>query len=697
MSSVQSLKKRYVVQTAYLITAFVLLNYAFAQDTSLSTAMESITITSRKISQSMLEIPYSVYTVDNDEITAKNYRTTTDIFRDVPGAMSQKTSHGQGSPFLRGFTGFHNLFLVDGIKLNNAVFRSGPNQYWNTVDPLSVQRMEIVMGPSSVLFGSDGIGGTVNAITKQPNVDEDDPKFTMFVQGTNASNLNIQGLAFEKSITLDSAIRVSANRKDFGDIESGESVLPNTGYDEANFDIKWLHQFNEGWNVTFAHFLTHQQDVPRTHKTVFSVPFNGTEIGSELARNLDQKRQLTYFRVKNQELSLLTHFNAVLSFQQQDERRHRVRTGDRIDNQGFSVNTIGLILDSGVTVNDLGILFGTDFYRDSISSFSSSNIIQGPVADDASYTTTAGYTELHWSARNNLKLIAGLRYSHISTRAKQVEEPLTKQVISIDKSWSDLVGSFRAQYKIGASSILFAGLSEGFRAPNLSDLTRLDSARSNEFEIPSVNLDSENFVSYELGYRKRDTKASIDLAVYYTNIDNQIILFPNGEITDNGEIIITKSNQGDGYIYGSDISYTYELTQHISSHFGLSYQYGKTKSIPQAGSVLTEDYISRLMPLSGQLSIKFASQRANWWIEPQIQGMAKADKLSARDKTDIQRIPPNGTPSFMLLHIRGGYEFSNQISLNWAIENLFNKNYRVHGSGQNEVGRNLVASIIWEF
>ncbi|HOW98651.1 MAG TPA: TonB-dependent receptor plug domain-containing protein, partial [Kiritimatiellia bacterium] len=106
----------------------------------------------------------TVYGLNTQEQTTRQgLRTTPDLLKGLPSAMIQKTSTGQGSPFLRGFTGFRTLCLIEGIRLNNSVFRDGPNQYWNTVDPLSIARSEVVMGPGSVMYGSDAVGGTMNA------------------------------------------------------------------------------------------------------------------------------------------------------------------------------------------------------------------------------------------------------------------------------------------------------------------------------------------------------------------------------------------------------------------------------------------------------------------------------------------------------------------------------------------------------
>jgi len=129
--------------------------------------LDEIIVTASRRSEKAFVVPYTVNVQDARElIENRQVRTLAEALRELPGVMVQKTGHGQGSPYIRGFTGLRTLFLIDGIRLNNSTFREGPNQYWNTVDPFSVQRLELVKGPSSALYGSDAIGGTVNAISR---------------------------------------------------------------------------------------------------------------------------------------------------------------------------------------------------------------------------------------------------------------------------------------------------------------------------------------------------------------------------------------------------------------------------------------------------------------------------------------------------------------------------------------------------
>ena len=130
--------------------------------------LETLVVTPTRREQAMLDVPYSVDFVSKERL--EQARSLPQALRDVPGVMVQETGPAQGSPYIRGFTGFRTLTLIDGIRLNNSVFRDGPNQYAGTIDPFSLSGIEVVKGPSSVLYGSDAIGGTVNALTKDPEI-----------------------------------------------------------------------------------------------------------------------------------------------------------------------------------------------------------------------------------------------------------------------------------------------------------------------------------------------------------------------------------------------------------------------------------------------------------------------------------------------------------------------------------------------
>jgi len=129
--------------------------------------LPEIVVTPTRSEQAPHDSPYTSTLVGGKDIQGRKLsRTTPDAMDETPGILLQKTGHGQGSPFIRGFTGFRTLFLIDGIRLNNSVFRDGPNQYWNTVDSFTIDRLEVVKGPGSVMYGSDAVGGTVSVFTR---------------------------------------------------------------------------------------------------------------------------------------------------------------------------------------------------------------------------------------------------------------------------------------------------------------------------------------------------------------------------------------------------------------------------------------------------------------------------------------------------------------------------------------------------
>ena len=294
-----------------------------------------IIVTATRLSQDPFDVPFATAQIDQQKIRRRAYRTMPQTLRDVPGVMVQETGHGQGSPYIRGFTSFRTLLMIDGIRLNNSVFRPGPNQYWNTVDPLSIDRLEVVKGPSSVLYGSDAIGGTVNVFTKSPDLYAEDRGFARglgsYLRYSGAED-SIQGRAeLSLGYTFEDGERtgvlIGGNIKHYGDLEGGRDVgtQPGTGYDENDFDLKIEHHLDADTYLSFLHQRVSQNDVPRTHKTIDGINWRGLSNGSDLRRDFEQDRYLTYLQFHRQNMDgFLDSLDAGVSFQEQDQVRDRI-------------------------------------------------------------------------------------------------------------------------------------------------------------------------------------------------------------------------------------------------------------------------------------------------------------------------------------------------------------------------------------
>ncbi len=664
---------------------------------------EVIVITADRLAVTELQSAYSTDVIYDDQLFKQGFRTTVDAIGSLSGVLLQKTAHGQGSPYIRGFTGFRNLFLIDGIRLNNSTFREGPNQYWNTIDPQSIARFEVVKGSTSVAYGSDAIGGTVNAMTRLQSIDDINGEQTarLFYRGSTAEQSNQIRASYDTKVNDNSVLSVGATGKKFGDLIAGGNTnkQPNTGYDEYNIDIKWLQTLSNDWQFSAAYFKTKQNDVPRTHKTIYAKSFAGTQIGKELKRDLDQLHELSYLKLATEQLDQFADSaDFTLSYQKQQESRERLRTRDRYDTQGVTVKTLGINSHFYKQLDQHGLIYGVEYYHDDVDSFSSKNPIQGPVADNSSYQWFGFYLQDKYAFNKQSTLDIGMRWNYMSVDANKISDPLTGNLTQLNKDWQNFIGNIRYNYQITPKQhSIYFGISQGFRAPNLSDLTRFDSARSNEFETPSLNLDSEYYVSFDSGLKYRSERFDYDLALYYTNIKDQIQRVPTGRQNVEGEFEITKMNLGDGYAYGGEFDLRYQLNAQLNFMASIAYIEGKVDTFPTSEQKLTREYLSRIMPTNARIGLQYTPESYNWWLNTEIIAFAKADRLSTRDKSDQQRIPIGGTPSYTVLNLTTGYMVSEQLLLSLHLNNILDKNYRVHGSGQNEAGINFVGSVSYSF
>ncbi|MDF1545928.1 MAG: TonB-dependent receptor [bacterium] len=702
-----------------LICTFALGANAAGLDNSAQSISDSlyvlpgVVVTATRGAVSKFDVPQAVDQITREQMADRVWpESFVRLLETVPGVMVQKTGRGQGSPYIRGLTGFRTLLLIDGIRLNNSVFRDGPNQYAATIDYLGLSSVEVTRGPASVLYGTDAAGGTVQAIASGPIAPRAGSSWysRVFYRFASAEQSHITRLETSSDLTRKFNLTLGLSGKNFGDIRAGGStgIQERTGYDEIDYDGKLSLKLSDRSGITFGLQSVSQEDVWRTHKTIYGISWEGTEIGSDSLYLYDQRRLLGYLkysRVHPEGMhpeGSLKETNVAVSYHVQEEDNERTRSSGKKYVQGFEVSTVG-IQSQFTFASPLGeIRTGVDFYHDGVQSYKRSSSgssapyveeIQGPVADDAAYITGDIYLQCKSQVADRVVLYSALRESNSWVDVDKFYDVNSGAVQKLERRWRKLAGSARLALSIGSSRTtkLYGGVSQGFRVPNLSDLTRMDAARSNEVEVPVRNLDPEEFISFELGIKRESDRIGFEVAAFYSKLDEIIVRVPTGTQLD-GEWVVTKKNSSDGYITGLEVSAHADVTDFLLVSTAVTITEGKLDSYG-ALNIPVREPLDRLAPASGLVEFLLGSSKSDWRGFAKLEFSDRQDKLSSRDATDIQRIPPGGTPGYAVVSTGLSLVVNRGTRLSLAVENLFDHDYRVHGSGYNEVGRNLVLSI----
>lgn len=659
------------------------------------------------------DMPFSTSVLTAEWLDSRQPRTLPIAFEELPGLMVQKTSSAQGAPYIRGFTGFRTLLLVDGIRLNNSVFREGPNQYWGTVDPFSLGRLEVVKGPSSVVYGSDAVGGTVNAVSLTPALSGDDSHADGRALHRYASADDSHTTRLEANGRFRDRLgaHLGLSQKNYHDLRAGRGTgtQPRTGYSETGLDASLVYQVGEHARLTALAQDFAQDDAWRTHSTVFGSTWLGTRPGNDLQRSLDQSRRLFAAQLHADHLGrAVDELHVSVSHHTQQEDQYRLRNDRRREDTGFDVATLGAFVQAQ-SPSPLGRwIYGGEFYRDRVGSSSvryradgSLNAIdiQGPVGDDATYDLAGGYLENRLPRLGPVDLILGGRYNYAAADARRVRDPRSGATTRVTADWQSAVASLRGVAHLDSAGRhnLFAGLSEAFRAPNLSDLTRFDIAEGGQIETPAPGLEPEFFVTAEAGWRTRQERWSATIAAFHTVIRNQIIRTPTGALVD-GLAEVTKRNSGAGYVQGLEFAGSVRLHPAWTLSSTLTWMRGELDYFPSSSSaLLLRAPLSRVMPLTGHAALRWEPLASHYWVELAASAAARQDRLAPGDRVDTERIPAAGTPGYAVGKLRAGWRPTPPLALTVALENFTDEDYRIHGSGLNEPGLNLIVSADYRF
>lgn len=670
-------------------------------------ANEASTTALRQVTPTF-DVPAAVTVLEADDLRLRRAsRSLSNALEGVPGVMVQKTAPLQHSPFIRGLTGYYTLLLIDGVRLNHSAMRSGPNQYWSTVDAYTIGSLEVVRGPHSVLYGSDAVGGTVDVHPWRREFCGSGTGFggRYLTRYATAEDAWFHRGEFEGH-RGNFAFAGGVSFKTYGTIESGDGSLPGTGGAEefdADLRVDWL--LNRHWKATVAWQHVEQRDAPRTEQTVDAVPFRGTTVGSELRRDFDQDRDLVYARLAFDACGCapIRRGHITLSWHNHREERDRLRTAGRRDLSGFDLDQYGVALQLESPLSWGSLTYGAEYYRDEVDTWRRNYLagvfvgeeVQGPLGDDGTYDLGGAYAEWHLPL-DCWDVYAGARFTYVAAEARRVdnqavpgEDPTTPgNVIGVENDWTNLAGSLRVVRRLDPCWNAYAAVSQGFRAPSLSDLTAVDS--TSVVETPAPGLEPEDFISFEVGLKTEQKNLRGSLAVWTTRFEDSIIRSPTGALVD-GVPEVRKDNVGDGHAWGVELEAAWNFHPCWTLLATASWLDGEVDQL-DAGGATVRTPLDRLKPLTWLAGVRYAPANARWWGQCEWLHSEKADELSLRDETDLNRIPPGGTPGWDVVNLRFGYKWNRRFETSVALENLFDENYRIHGSGVNEPGRSLVVA-----
>ncbi len=670
--------------------------------------LDPLVVTASKLEQQASDAPYSSAVIGSEFIWDNTRRTLPEALAYTPGVLVQKTTHGHGSPFIRGFTGRQNLLLVDGIRLNNSTFRGGPVQYWNTVDALSIDHLELIKSQGSVLYGSDAVGGTLNSFTKSSDFQSQKTDQVFYSGGgsyefrSNGQGSNIGRVESQTGVGGKFGLWLGISAKDYGDIEDDDlGLMVGTGYPEQDLDSRFDYAVTPESTITLGFNGVNQDAISRWHRTVNNPGWDQdghvTTPGLWTNDTFDQERSMTYLRYAGenpQAGALVQRWSTTLSYQNSSESEYQNRSPaeDSVRQANIDVETLGVDLSLESALGPGTLVYGLDYYHDKVDSSGFRNNLAGtkyreslPIADDSEYDLLGVFSQYLWKPTEALEITGGARYTYAEASlgrfysTKGVEQPSESQ------DWNSVVGSLRSLYHLNTCWSIFGGVSQAFRAPNLDDLTGNLTAKSGVDSLGSTTVDPEEFITYEIGTRQLTETTSLEFSVYYTDAEKLITATP---LSSKSKDTIN-TNAGNGYVYGLELQGAWKfLPQWSVTGFG-GWQDGRTETPLYLDGPVVDKSMTRLLPFTGSVALRWTDISERFWVEGRLFGSTEEERITVEDQAaDSQRIPTGGTPGYVTISLRAGWNVNEHLDLLCGVENLTNESYRVHGSGQNESGIN---------
>ncbi len=717
--------------------------------------LDEVVLSVFKTQEKSTRIAEQTVAITREDILKESPQTSADLLASIPGIKIQKSQFGGGSPVLRGMESNRVLLVVDGVRMNNAIYRKGHLQNSITISPSLLERTEIVFGPSSVIYGSDALGGVIHYYTKTPKTSEV-PKmksnfFSRFGTVNQEITTNISAeLSFQKWASF-----TSYTQSSFGDLKMGKNrnhgfknwglvpyfsenldanyyanptvnsdpnIQRNTGYEQKDFLQKFYIPLSEKTDVTVNFQYSTSSNIPRFDKLMelksgslkFAEWYYGPQerflVSTQLAINPEKKWldqgtiTLAYQNIK--ESRVQRKFNDLKRLYRNEEVDVYTLNGD------FSVpltNDKNRNLSYGFEVSYNDVTSIPEGKKIAVSSnkvvgFTGDFKVQSRFPDGgSSYSSSAIYTDYRQDLNSKSTLNTGIRLTNTTLNAKWIDQTfivLPKTVIELNNT--ALTATLGYVYKPTKNWKINSVISSGFRSPNIDDVGKIRE-KSGNVTIPNIALKPEFAYNAEIGVLKyfNQRRFSFGFNTYYTILDNYITREANGNtIMYDGEQgnVVQNVNKGRAFITGYTANYFGRINHKWKTSGTITYTKGKTFD--------TEEPMSSIPPLFGRFEISYrknkievsADYRFNakkdikdYNISEGIDNHTQTPIVDANATNNVDKY--YGTPSWKTVGLNGKYNVNQNFWIQGKITNLFDEHYKEFASGVSAPGRNFSVAI----
>lgn len=650
--------------------------------------LDEILVTATRRSISIAEVSSGLTLVDGAGV--REQKLVTDALDVDVGVFLQETTPGQGAAIIRGLKGSSILHLVDGMRLNNAIFRSAPTQYFALVPTGAVERIEVLRGTPASLYGSDAVGGVVQLVTRVPRFDATETAYRgeVYAAYDTAELGRLLGGTIEAG-TDRIATSFSADFLATGDRRTGggDRIGPS-GYESraARWALSVTPDDSRSWLLDL-HYLE-QPETPRVDELVPGFGQSGPSSSEFFFK--PNRRVYAHGKYAHEGGVLGLDWDVDLAWQRVDD--DRVTRNFGADERRYESNRsdlYGLVVSASQVTDSGSWVAGVEAYLDEVSSSrSSENILGGEVTEltprfpDGSRIERFdlfGNTEQHVSARTILS--GGMRMSH-----ENVSLPETPASVPASINVTDVSGDVGWIFNATEEWQFVANAGFGFRAPNVFDLGTLGNRPGNRFNVPNPGLDSERVLQLDAGLRYTGRRVRFELMLYRLGYEDRITSVLTGDVTPEGRDVVRSVNAAESTIRGFEGGASFDLAGTMSLDAVLNYTWSEQR-VPGSPTEPGD----RIPPFSGRLNFSYDAG-ADFRFEAWLRFAGEQDRLSARDVRDI-RIDPDGTGGWGILGTRGSWDLRGEWQFTLGVDNLFDKRYRVHGSGLDAPGRNVMVSL----